>query len=43
MLKSYFKIAWRNLLKSKVYSGILIAGHRIGHGRCHGYRAVDVG
>ena len=30
MLKSYFKIAWRNLLKNKVYSGILIAGLAIG-------------
>jgi ABC-type antimicrobial peptide transport system permease subunit len=26
MLKSYFKIAWRNLLKSKIYSFINIAG-----------------
>ena len=26
MLKNYFKIAWRNLLKSKVYSPINIIG-----------------
>src|SRR5215831_15803989 len=26
MLKNYFKIAWRNLLKNKVYSFINIAG-----------------
>ena len=26
MIKNYFKIAWRNLLKNKVYSFINIAG-----------------
>jgi putative ABC transport system permease protein len=30
MIKSYFKIAWRNLLKSKAYSLIHIAGLAIG-------------
>ncbi len=30
MLKNYFKIAWRNLLKSKVYSAINILGLSIG-------------
>jgi len=30
MLKNYFKIAWRNLLKSKVYSSINIVGLAIG-------------
>ncbi|MBS1577734.1 MAG: hypothetical protein JST09_20720, partial [Bacteroidetes bacterium] len=26
MIKNYFKIAWRNLLKNKIYSFINIAG-----------------
>ncbi len=26
MLKNYFKIAWRNLFKNKLYSGINILG-----------------
>src|SRR5580692_167381 len=30
MFKIYFKIAWRNLLKSRVYSSINIAGLAIG-------------
>ncbi len=30
MIKNYFKIAWRNLIKSKVYSFINIAGLAIG-------------
>ncbi len=30
MLKNYFKIAWRNLLKSKAYSAINILGLSIG-------------
>ncbi|MES2277636.1 MAG: ABC transporter permease [Bacteroidota bacterium] len=30
MIKNYFKIAWRNLLKSKVYSFINIAGLTLG-------------
>jgi ABC-type antimicrobial peptide transport system permease subunit len=30
MIRSYFKIAWRNLLRNKVYSGIHIAGLAIG-------------
>lgn len=30
MLKNYFKIAWRNLIKSKVYSFINIAGLAVG-------------
>jgi len=30
MIKSYFKIAWRNMLKSKVYSSINIIGLAIG-------------
>src|SRR6516164_4255250 len=30
MLKSYFKIAWRNLLKSKIFSFINIVGLSIG-------------
>ena len=32
MLKNYFKIAWRNLLKSKVYSFINVFGLTIGLG-----------
>src|SRR4051794_22283965 len=30
MLKNYFKIAWRNLLKSKAYSAINVLGLSIG-------------
>ncbi len=30
MIKNYFKIAWRNLLKNKVYSFINIFGLAIG-------------
>lgn len=30
MLKNYFKIAWRNLIKNKVYSGINIVGLAVG-------------
>ncbi|HTI61017.1 ABC transporter permease [Mucilaginibacter sp.] len=30
MIKSYFKIAWRNLLKSKVYSSINVLGLALG-------------
>ena len=30
MIKSYFKIAWRNLLRNRVYSGIHIVGLAIG-------------
>src|SRR5450755_3610222 len=30
MIKNYFKIAWRNLIKSKVYSFINIAGLAVG-------------
>ncbi len=30
MIRSYFKIAWRNLLRNRVYSGIHIAGLAIG-------------
>src|SRR5688572_21787952 len=30
MIKSYFKIAWRNLLKTKVYSLINIGGLAVG-------------
>src|SRR6185295_5762334 len=30
MIKNYFKIAWRNLFKSKVYSAINILGLSIG-------------
>ncbi len=32
MLKNYFKIAWRNLIKSKVYSFINIGGLAVGMG-----------
>jgi putative ABC transport system permease protein len=32
MIKSYFKIAWRNLLKNKVYSFINICGLAVGMG-----------
>ncbi|MBC7864813.1 MAG: ABC transporter permease, partial [Bacteroidia bacterium] len=34
MLKNYFKIAWRNLWKNKLYSFINIAGLSIGIGCC---------
>ena len=30
MIKSYFKIAWRNLLKNKIYSLINIGGLAVG-------------
>ncbi|RZK37232.1 MAG: ABC transporter permease, partial [Hymenobacter sp.] len=30
MFKNYFKIAWRNLIRNKVYSGINIAGLAVG-------------
>lgn len=30
MIKNYFKIAWRNLLKNKVYSFINVFGLAIG-------------
>jgi hypothetical protein len=32
MLRSYFKIAWRNLLKNRVYSFINIGGLAVGMG-----------
>ena len=32
MIKSYFKVAWRNLLKNKVYSLINIGGLSVGMG-----------
>ncbi len=32
MIKSYFKIAWRNLLKNKIYSLINIGGLAVGMG-----------
>ena len=34
MIKNYFKIAWRNLLRYKVYSGINITGLAIGLSVC---------
>ena len=34
MLKNYFKIAWRNLLKNKIFSLINIAGLSIGMAAC---------
>ncbi len=34
MLKSYFKTAWRNLLKNRVFSLINIAGLAIGMAAC---------
>src|ERR1700745_2274497 len=34
MIKNYFKIAWRNLWKNKVYSAINIAGLSIGMAAC---------
>ncbi|HEU5052078.1 MAG TPA: ABC transporter permease [Hanamia sp.] len=34
MLKNYFKIAWRNLMRHKVYSGINIFGLAIGIASC---------
>ena len=34
MFKNYFKIAWRNLWKNKVYSGINICGLAIGMAAC---------
>jgi putative ABC transport system permease protein len=34
MIKNYFKIAWRNLWKNKVYSSINIAGLAIGISAC---------
>ncbi len=34
MLKNYFKIAWRNLMKNKVFSSINIAGLAIGMAAC---------
>lgn len=34
MLKNYFKIAWRNLVRNRVFSAINIAGLAIGLGSC---------
>src|SRR5882672_7311296 len=34
MFKNYFKVAWRNLWKNKVYSAINIAGLSIGMAAC---------
>ena len=34
MIKSYFKIAWRNILRQKAYSGINIVGLAIGIAAC---------
>ena len=34
MLKSYFKIAWRNIMRHKAYSGINILGLAIGIAAC---------
>ncbi len=34
MLKSYFKTAWRNLLKNRIFSLINIAGLAIGMAAC---------
>src|SRR5665213_423695 len=34
MIKNYFKIAWRNLMRHKVYSGINIFGLAIGIAAC---------
>src|SRR6266404_6602690 len=34
MLKNYFKIAWRNLWKNKVFSAINIVGLAIGMAAC---------
>jgi putative ABC transport system permease protein len=34
MFRNYFKIAWRNLWKNKVYSIINIAGLAIGMAAC---------
>ncbi|MGS2738560.1 ABC transporter permease [Sinomicrobium sp. M5D2P17] len=34
MIKNYFKIAWRNLLKNKMYSGINIGGLAMGITAC---------
>ena len=34
MLKNYFKIAWRNLLRNKVYSAINVAGLATGISAC---------
>src|ERR1044072_2742302 len=34
MIKSYFKIAWRNMMRHKAYSGINILGLSIGIAAC---------
>src|SRR5688572_4497602 len=34
MIKNYFKIAWRNLLKQKIYSSIKILGFALGIAAC---------
>lgn len=41
MIKNYFKIAWRNLLKSKGYSAINIGG-LAGYGCGHADRIMGV-
>ena len=34
MIKNYFKIAWRNIIRQKGYSGINITGLAIGIAAC---------
>jgi hypothetical protein len=42
MLKNYFKIAWRNLLKNKVYSSIKHTWPCIWNGGGHPDRPLDI-
>ena len=34
MIRNYFKLAWRNLLKNKIYSVIIISGLALGYAAC---------
>jgi putative ABC transport system permease protein len=43
MFRNYVKIAWRNLIKNKVYSGINVGGACGRHGRCHANWFMDMG
>jgi len=42
MYRSYFKIAWRNLVKNKGYSFINVIGLAMGMSVCNCYRALDI-
>jgi putative ABC transport system permease protein len=43
MILNYFRVAWRNLIKSKGYSAINIGGLALGMSCCYNDRVMDLG